>query len=69
MCSEGAIRRYDEAMGGLFKRTDVAFRRHRLNPVDTRAAADSRRDYSAVCARELSLLANTPLIPRRRPRR
>jgi hypothetical protein len=55
-------------MGGPFKRSDVAFRRHRLNPVAARTTTDSGRDYRAVCARELSLLANTPLRAKRRPR-
>jgi hypothetical protein len=54
----------------MFKRADVEFRRHRLNPATTREAPpEARPDYTAVCVRELSLLANDPTRGKRRPRR
>lgn len=53
----------------MFKGTEVEFRRHRLNPIAKRVAPiEARRDYTAVCVRELSLLANAPQ-PRNRRRR
>ena len=54
----------------MFTRAEVAFRRQRLNPVAKRVApVEARRDYTAACIRELSLLANRPLGRNRRPRR
>jgi hypothetical protein len=56
------------SMGGVFARTDIEFRRRRLNSPDAPDAATkpSARDYSDVCVRELSRLANRPADPKRR---
>jgi hypothetical protein len=58
-------------MGGPFARTDVEFRRRRLNAPgapDT-ARKPTTRDYADVCVRELSRLANSPTDSTRRRRR